>query len=213
MPISIAMIEDDAPFADTLQRYFQLSDAVTCVGSFRTAEAALENVPALSPQLLLVDINLPKMNGLEFVGRITGACPGVLCLILTMYEESALIFEALKAGACGYLLKRTPPAEIVAAIVQAHDGGSPMSPQIARQVVSFFQKKSVPETPPPATETLAEREREVLRLLSQGYLYKEIADELQISVHTVNSYLRRIYEKLHVRSRSQAVARYRGVIE
>ena len=209
MPISIAMIEDDAPFAETLQRYFALTGQVKCVGSFRTAEAALEKVPALSAELLLVDINLPKMSGIEFVGCITTECPTLLCLMLTMYEESPLIFDALKAGACGYLLKRTPPGEIVAAITQAHGGGSPMSPQIARQVVSFFQK---PE-PAPSSELmkLAEREREVLDLLAKGFLYKEIADHLGISAHTVNSHLRRIYEKLHVRSRSQAVAKYRGL--
>jgi RNA polymerase sigma factor (sigma-70 family) len=133
--------------------------------------------------------------------------------MLTMYEESALIFDALKAGACGYLLKRTPPAEIVTAIEEAKAGGSPMTPQIARHVVSFFQKEPARPASVSLDDTLAEREREVLQLLAQGYLYKEIAEALQISAHTVNSHLRRIYEKLHVRSRSQAVAKYRGLIE
>jgi DNA-binding NarL/FixJ family response regulator len=212
MPIRIAMIEDDAPFAEALVRYFGVSKAVECVGSFRSAEDALAEVPALAPSLLLVDINLPKMSGIEFVGRITAASPGILCLMLTMYEESPLIFDALKAGACGYLLKRTKPKEIVAAIAQAHDGGSPMSPQIARQVVSFFQKAEPLSAPTPAPDgTLAEREREVLDLLAKGFLYKEIADQLGISRHTVDTHLRRIYEKLHVRSRGQAVAKYRGL--
>jgi len=211
MPISIAAVEDDIGFAETLQRYLALSGEVKCVGSFRTAEAALEKVPALAPELLLVDINLPKMSGIEFVGRITAECPGVLCLMLTMYEESPLIFDALKAGACGYLLKRTPLAEIVVAIAQARDGGSPMSPQIARQVVSFFQRAG-PLPPSAPDASLAEREREVLGLLEKGFLYKEIAAQLGISKNTVDTYLRRIYEKLHVRSRAQAVAKYRGLV-
>jgi DNA-binding NarL/FixJ family response regulator len=208
MTITVALIEDDAPFANTLQRYLERSDVVRCVGSFHTAEAALEKLPALAPELLLVDINLPKMSGIEFVGRITAACPKVLCLMLTMYEESPLIFDALKAGACGYLLKRTPLTEIVAAIVQARKGGSPMSPEIAREVVRFFHK-AAPLPEPAADWNLSEREREVLQLLEKGFLYKEIAGQLGISTHTVDCYLRRIYEKLHVRSRAQAVAKYR----
>jgi DNA-binding NarL/FixJ family response regulator len=211
MPIRIAMVEDDKPFAEALRRNFELSKAVECLGHFSTAEEALDKVPALAPTVLLVDINLPKMNGIEFVGRITTACPGMLCLMLTMYEESPLIFDALKAGACGYLLKRTPPKEIIDAIMQAESGGSPMSPQIARQVVSFFQRSEPPSAPSPGLGNLAERERAVLDLLAKGFLYKEIADHLGISVHTVNSHLRNIYEKLHVRSRSQAVAKYRGL--
>jgi DNA-binding NarL/FixJ family response regulator len=213
MPIRIAMVEDDAPFARTLQQYFALAPEILCDGAFSSAEAALEKVPALAPEVLLVDINLPKMNGIEFVGQIVQRCPSIVCLMLTMYEESALIFDALKAGACGYLLKRTPPAEIVAAIEQAKAGGSPMTPQIARHVVSFFQKAAPAPQVRPLKETLAEREHEVLGLLAKGYLYKEIADTLQISAHTVNSHIRRIYEKLHVHSRSQAVARYRGLAD
>lgn len=216
MPIRIAMIEDDQPFARTLQQYFALGPDVACEAVFTTAEDALREIPALAPELLLVDINLPKMSGIEFVGELVQRCPGMLCLMLTMYEESPLIFDALKAGACGYLLKRTPPREIVAAIEEAKAGGSPMTPQIARHVVSFFQRPPAARkaTSPQADDSLAEREREVLDLLAQGYLYKEIADSLQISVHTVNSYVRRIYEKLQVRSRSQAVAKYhRGLAE
>lgn len=213
MPVRIAMIEDDEPFAQTLSHYFGLTPAVTCEAVFVSGEAAMRGVPRCLPQVLLVDINLPEMSGIEFVHRIVRQCPGVLCLMLTMYEESPLIFDALKAGACGYLLKRTPPAEIVAAIEQAVAGGSPMTPQIARHVVGFFQNRDKHSAPAATDEALAERERTVLRLLAQGYLYKEIADELQISVHTVNSHIRRIYEKLHVRSRSQAVAKYHGLIE
>jgi DNA-binding NarL/FixJ family response regulator len=212
MPIRIAIIEDDGPFADTLRQYFALTPAIQCEAIFPSAEAALALVPALAPEVLLVDINLPQMNGIEFVARILPSCPSIVCLMLTMYEESPLIFDALKAGACGYLLKRTPPAEIVAAIEEAKAGGSPMTPQIARHVVSFFRQQSPPAPPAgPRHDTLAEREREVLELLAKGFLYKEIAATLRISAHTVNSHIRRIYEKLHVHSRSQAVAKYRGL--
>ncbi len=221
MPIRIAMIEDDAPFARTLREYFQTTGKIDCLAVYPSAEKALAALPAVAPapEVLLVDINLPQMNGIELVGRIGSLCPGMICLMLTMYEESPLIFDALKAGACGYLLKRTPPAEIVDAIEDAKRGGSPMTPQVARQVVRFFHGPAEPHATPAAPVApaapemnLAEREREVLDLLAQGYLYKEIADALQISAHTVNSHLRRIYEKLHVRSRSQAVAKYRGLI-
>lgn len=214
MPVRIAMIEDDLPFAQTLQRYFSLGSEVRCEAHYTTGEAALQQLPGVAPDLVLVDINLPHMSGIDFVTRIKETHAGLLCLMLTMYEESPLIFDALKAGACGYLLKRTPPREIVAGIVQAHAGGSPMSPQVARQVVSFFHRGTDTATavpPDPEMNVLAEREREVLDLLSKGFLYKEIADQLGISTHTVNSHIRRIYEKLHVRSRAQAVAKYRGL--
>lgn len=212
MPVRIAMIEDDLPFAQTLQRYFSLGSEVRCEAHYTTGEAALQQLPELTPDLVLVDINLPHMSGIEFVSRIKESTPGLLCLMLTMYEESPLIFDALKAGACGYLLKRTPPREIVAGIVQARAGGSPMSPQVARQVVSFFHRGTeATAAVDPEMDVLADREREVLALLSKGFLYKEIADQLGISTHTVNSHLRRIYEKLHVRSRAQAVAKYRGL--
>jgi DNA-binding NarL/FixJ family response regulator len=211
MSIRIAMVEDDALFARTLQDYFNRHPEIECVAVFPSAEAALGGIPALAPDVLLVDINLPKMSGIEFVGKIVPQCPTVLCLMLTMYEESSLIFDALTTGACGYLLKRTPPAEIVAAIEEARAGGSPMTPQIARRVVAFFQNKPASAPVPAGCEVLATREREILDLLAKGYLYKEIGDMLQISTHTVNSYIRRIYEKLHVNSRGQAVAKYRGL--
>lgn len=205
------MVEDDAPFARTMQDYFNRLAGIECVAVFPSAEAALAEVPGLSPELLLVDINLPKMSGIEFVGKMVQQCPSVICLMLTMYEESSLIFDALKTGACGYLLKRTPPGEIVAAIEEAHAGGSPMTPQIARRVVTFFQSPPASIPVSPECEVLAGREREILDLLAKGFLYKEIGDRLQISTHTVNSYIRRIYEKLHVNSRGQAVAKYRGL--
>ncbi|EDY20866.1 two component transcriptional regulator, LuxR family [Chthoniobacter flavus Ellin428] len=213
MPIRIALVEDDQPVALALQQYFALAPAITCEAVFPNAEEALRRIPKLAPELLLVDINLPKMNGIEFVGQIVQRCPGILCLMLTMYEETPLIFDALKAGACGYLLKETPPHEIVAAIEEAKAGGSPMTPLIARRVVSFFQKQPVPPPAAQSGEGLTDREREVLDLLAQGYLYKEIGEIMGISTHTVNSHNRHIYEKLQVRSRGQAVAKYRGLAE
>ncbi len=211
MPVTIAMIEDDTPFAATLRRYFDISKEVDCLTHYRTAEKALEGLRSEQPQALLVDINLPGMSGIDFVSRMKETHPQVLCLMLTMYEESTLIFDALKAGAVGYLLKRTPAKEVVAAILEAHRGGSPMSPEIARRVVNFFHHRQQAASPQDRADlnTLAAREREVLELLSKGFLYKEIGEQLGISTHTVNTHIRRIYEKLHVQSRSQAVAKYR----
>lgn len=211
MPVSVAMIEDDAPFAEALRHYFSLGQEVECVAVFPNAEKALHELSTMehAPEILLVDIHLPRMGGIEFVTRLKERTPSTTCLMLTMYEESSLIFDALKAGATGYLLKRTPPKEVVAAILQAQIGGAPMSPEIAHRVVNYFHKR--PPEPASEVSTLAAREREVLYLLSKGYLYKEIGEQLDISTHTVNSHIRRIYEKLHVQSRSQAVAKYRGL--
>jgi DNA-binding NarL/FixJ family response regulator len=209
LPIRIAFVEDDAPFAETLVGFFKLTPRIRCEQIFSSAEKALTQLPDLAPDLVLVDINLPGMNGIELVARLKQKRPDQLCLMLTMYEETPLIFDALKAGACGYLLKRTPPAEIVTAIEQVHAGGSAMSPQIARQVVSFFHRSQAPEGNPNLA-SLTEREREVLELLSKGHLYKEIADRLGISLDTVRSHLRKVYDKLHVHSRTEAVLRYLG---
>jgi DNA-binding NarL/FixJ family response regulator len=205
--IRIALIEDAAPFARALSKFFRLDDSgIECVAIYPTAEDALSGIPKDPVELALVDVNLPGMSGIECVARLKALCPSVLCLILTMYEDAPVIFDALKAGACGYLLKRTPPAEIAAAIVQAHAGGSPMSPQIARQVVSFFHRTPSVD----GLSVLTAREREVLELLATGSLYKEIGDRLGVSLDTVRSHLRKIYEKLHVHSRTEAVLKYFG---
>ncbi len=203
--VRVAMIEDAAPFARALEKFFRLGEAeIECIAIYPTAEAALKGIVQNAPDLALVDVNLPGMNGIECVARLSALCPSVLYLILTTYEDAPMIFDALKAGACGYLLKRTPPSEIAAAILQARDGGSPMSPQIARQVVGFFHRT-------PATDglsVLTPREREVLDLLATGSLYKQIAGQLGVSLDTVRTHLRKIYEKLHVHSRTEAVVRY-----
>ena len=207
MPIRAVLVEDVTSFADALCQYIAVSgDGVECVAVYKTAEAALQDIPSKQPDVAIVDINLPGMNGIELVARLKQRCPGVLCLILTTYEDTIQIFDALKAGACGYLLKRAPAEEIVAAIQQVHAGGSPMSPQIARQVVSFFHKQPAGN----GLEVLSDREREVLELLAQGSMYKEIAGQLGISMDTVRTHVRKLYDKLHVRSKTEAVLRYLG---
>jgi DNA-binding NarL/FixJ family response regulator len=166
----------------------------------------LRLLPRNPPDVVLVDINLPKMSGIECIGRLKGQCPTLLFLILTSYDQNSAIFDALKAGASGYLLKRTPPAEIVSAIEQVRSGGSPMSPHIARQVVSYFHRNPVPGE----QTSLTVRERDVIELLAAGAMYKEIADTLSITLETVRSHVKNIYDKLHAHSRTEAVRKYRG---
>ena len=207
MSVRVAIIEDVAPFAATLEKSLHASDAgIECIGIFPRGEDALERLPRNPPDVAIVDINLPEMSGIELIARLREKAPAVLCLVLTTYEEPGLIFEALRAGACGYLLKRAPVEEITSAILQAHQGGSPMSPQIARQVVSFFHRQPVSK----GIETLSDREEDVLRLLAEGAMYKEIANQLSISLDTVRSHVRKIYERLHVHSRHEAVRKYMG---
>lgn len=205
--IRTVLIEDLASFAEALRKYIEVSDSgVVCTDVFSTAEDALRRIPKNPPDVAVVDINLPGMSGIELVARLKELCPGVLCLILTTYEDGVPIFNALKAGACGYLLKRAPAEEIVSAIIQVHHGGSPMSPQIARRVVKFFHHEPASDE----LNALSEREHEVLKHLAEGSMYKEIADRLGISIDTVRSHVRKIYEKLHVHSRNGAVLKFLG---
>ena len=205
--IRIAIIEDDAPFARALEKYFALrGSGIECLAIHATAEEALRQLPPNPPTVALVDINLPEMSGIECIGRLKTQCPDLLCLVLTSYDDRSSIFDALKAGASGYLLKRTPPAEIVTAIEQVCHGGSPMSPHIARQVVSFFHRTPAPKSP----VALTDREREVIELLASGSMYKEIAEHLAITLETVRSHIKKIYDKLHAHSRTEAVRKYSG---
>jgi DNA-binding NarL/FixJ family response regulator len=202
---TVAIVEDNPELRSTLSRI--VSDAPGCelVGSSDTAEEALAKFPKLSPDIVLMDIHLPGRSGIECTRKLRDLCPDTRVLILTVYDDSENILNALKAGANGYLLKRASPQEIVRAISDVHEGGAPMSSQIARKVVASFR-----ETPPdPATETLTDRESEVLGFLTKGYSTKEIAERMSISLNTIKTHLKHIYAKLHVRSRAEILLRFR----
>jgi DNA-binding NarL/FixJ family response regulator len=208
--ITVSIVEDDAPARAILADWLNRADGFRCVSQYGSAEKALAGLPADKPSVVLMDINLPGMSGIECAGKLKTILPDTQIVILTVYEDADHIFKALAAGATGYLLKQTPRSELVAALKEVHRGGSPMTSNIARKVVQSFQRSVSAEA---STEELSPREQEVVNLLAQGYLYKEIAENLNISVPTVNTYIRRIYEKLHVRSRAQAVAKLRVTSE
>lgn len=203
--ISVSIVEDNDQLRNTLARIINRSEGFRCASQHASAEDALKELPQIAPDVVLMDINLPGMNGVECVRRLKPLLPKTQIVMLTVYEDTENIFNALAAGATGYLLKRTSKNELLDAIREVHAGGSPMTAHIARKVVQSFQR---PAPTTQTTENLSEREREVLELLSQGFLYKEIADKLGISYETVHTYIRRIYEKLQVRTRTEAVARF-----
>ncbi|MBW8864218.1 MAG: response regulator transcription factor [Verrucomicrobia bacterium] len=205
MNITVSIVEDDAHLRGILTEWIRSADGFNFLGVHENAEAALEALPQEKPSVVLMDINMPGMSGIECVRRLKPQMTSTQFVMLTVYEDPDHIFKALTSGASGYMLKRTPRAELLAALKDVHAGGSPMSSNIARKIVQSFQRFN---TSPTETENLSPREREVLELLARGYLYKEIAEALHISVPTVNTHIRRIYEKLHVRSRSQAVAKF-----
>jgi DNA-binding NarL/FixJ family response regulator len=204
----VSIVEDNDPLRATLARLLNRAEGFQCLSQHPDAESALAALPAAPAEVVLVDINLPGMNGVEFVRRLKQAAPQILAVMLTAYEDTDNIFNALAAGAAGYLLKRAPRSELLEAIREVRRGGSPMTTHIARKVVQSFQKTSPSPQPDGASDTLSTREQEVLDLLSQGFLYKEIADKLGISYETVHTYIRRIYEKLQVRTRTEAVAKF-----
>ena len=205
MSITVSIIEDDVPAREILAGWIRCADGFRCVSEHGSAESALTKLPQEKPAVVLVDINLPGMNGIECVRRLKPVLPETQFVMVTVYEDANHIFNALAVGASGYLLKQTRHGDMLNALREVHAGGSPMSSQIARKVVQSFRRTGME---PASSEDLSPREREVLELLARGYLYKEIAESLAISVQTVNTYIRRIYEKLHVRSRAQAVARF-----
>ena len=206
MSISVSIVEDDAQARQILADWIRRADGFRCVSEHGSAESALATLPAEKPEVVLMDINLPGLNGIECVRQLKPLLPGTQFLMLTVYEDADHIFNALMVGATGYLLKQTPRHELLAALKQVHAGGSPMTSNIARKVVQSFQRQT--QAADADSVELSPREAEVLELLARGYLYKEIAEALAISLPTVNTYIRRIYEKLHVRSRAQAVAKY-----
>jgi DNA-binding NarL/FixJ family response regulator len=205
MAIKVAIIEDARGTRESLKELISRAPGMSCAGAYGSAEDALAEIPNANPDVVLVDINLPGMSGVECVSRLKEIQPKLQLLILTTYEESDLIFNSLRAGASGYLLKNMRPAEILQAVEQVHAGGSPMSMHIARKVVSYFQHSRPSRSD---VEKLTKREHEILSLLAKGYLYKEIADQLSISLSTVRAHLHTVYEKLHVQSRTQAVVKY-----
>jgi len=206
MPITVSIVEDQEPLRNTLARVLSRAEGFKCISHFGSAEEAIKEIPRNPPEVVLMDINLPGINGVECVRQLKEKLPELLFMMLTVYEDTENIFNALAAGASGYMLKRTPRAELLDAIKEVHRGGSPMTTHIARLVVQSFQKPV--QTPDPGIENLSPREQEVLDCLAQGLIYKEIADKLGISYETVHTYIRRIYEKLQVRTRTEAVARF-----
>lgn len=205
MAIKVSIIEDDDWIRENLAAQIGRTGKFFCAGSYQNGEDALKQLPQNPPDVVLMDINLPRMNGIECVRKLKTALPSVQVMMLTVYEDSERIFNSLLAGASGYLLKRTPQAEILEAIEQVHQGNSPMSGHIARKVVQYFNQRGSPDT---EIAKLSKREHEVLDHLAQGIPYKEIADVLGLSIDTVRMHIKGIYGKLHVHSRGEAVAKY-----
>lgn len=205
--IRVALVEDDPQVREGLVALINSAPGFECAAACPSAEEALIRLPALSPDVVLMDIHLPGMSGIECIRRLKQQHPQMQITMLTVFEDHDRIFQSLTAGASGYLLKQTPPAKLLEAITELHRGGSPMSAQIARHVVETFQRPAPPELP---EANLTAREQEILHLLAKGYLYKEIAHRLGVSVETVRTHLHRIYDKLHVRSRTEAVLKVFG---
>ena len=205
MSIKVSIVEDDAQVRASLAKLIDGTPGFTCVSQHASGEEALQGIPKIKPEVLLMDINLPGINGVECVRRLKPQMTGLQIIMLTVYQNTDHIFNALAAGATGYMLKQTPPAELLTAIRDVHGGGSPMSSHIARKIVQSFQK---PTPAASGAEPLSPREAQVLDLLAKGFLYKEIAEQMKVSYATVHTHIRHIYEKLHVRSRTEAVAKH-----
>jgi DNA-binding NarL/FixJ family response regulator len=206
-PIQVALVEDDPEIRANLAHRVGRSPGFRLLRSYSDAESALADLPRHSPDVVLMDINLPGIDGIECVRQLKVKMPAVQFIMLTIYEDGNRLFKSLMAGASGYLLKRTPPDKLLVAIREAHEGGAPMTPEVARRVVQHFQ-----QIPQPASELqrLTPRETDVLEQLAKGFLYKEIEDNLGISTGTLRSYIANVYEKLHVHSRTEAVVKFLG---
>jgi DNA-binding NarL/FixJ family response regulator len=203
--IKVAIVDDQADLRENIAGFVDAAKGFRCVSTYASAEEALARLSQDQPDVVLMDINLGGMSGIECVRQVKPRMPTTQIVMLTVFEDTEKIFSALAAGASGYLLKRLAPAKLLEAIREVYEGGSPMSAPIARKVVQSLQK-----APAPAAESteLSPREREVLNGLAEGQVYKQIADRLGVSIHTVRNYIRRIYEKLHVQSRTEAVAKF-----
>ncbi len=215
MAITVCIVDDNKDIRSALEQIVIMSDGYRLLASFSSAEEAIEKIPALHPQVVLMDINLGGMSGIECVRLLKPMYPDILYMMCTVYEEDEKIFEALSAGASGYILKKTAPGKLLEAIKELNEGGAPMSSQIARKVVAAFRGKTSTQGPAAVVEdesikVLSNREKEILEHLSKGMLYKEIANSLFISPETVRKHVYHIYEKLHVNNRVEAVNKYFG---
>jgi DNA-binding NarL/FixJ family response regulator len=204
-PIPVAVVEDDAGIRESLVAFLAGAPGVRCVAVYPDAEQAVEGLKTARPEVVLMDINLPGMSGIEATRALKQLHPELRILMLTVYEDNKTLFDSLKAGACGYLLKRAASEKIVAAIREAREGGMPLTPRMAAKVAAYFQGLDGARS---ELESLTQRERQTLELLAEGFLYKEIADRLGVSYLTVNQFVKHIYEKLHVHSRTEAVVKF-----
>jgi len=206
--ISVSIVEDDPRVRASLSRLIDNAPGFRCLSRHGSAEDALKEIPQVRPQVVLMDINLPGINGVECVRQLKPQLPDTQIIMHTVYQNAEHIFNALAAGATGYLLKLTPPDELLAAIKAVHAGASPMDSQVARKIVELFQQPL--SNPTDEMELLSPRESQILDLLSKGFLYREISEETHLSYHTVHTHIRHIYKKLQVRSRTEAVTKHLG---
>ena len=204
--IKVVVVEDNNPIREGLKILIDGTEGYSCVAGYEDCSSMLKNIKKINPDVLLMDIGLPGMNGIEGIKKVKLQLPELTILVLTVYEENDLVFDALCAGASGYLVKKTPPSKLLEAIKEAFEGGSPMSSHIARKVIDFFQKKNTSSTLK-NNYVLTPREKEILSGLVEGHNFKAIADSLFISIETVRFHFRNIYKKLHVHSQSEAVAK------
>jgi DNA-binding NarL/FixJ family response regulator len=203
----IAIVEDNKVIRESLMEFVAADPECTCVCTCTTAEEALEMIPRHQPEIVLMDIQLPNLSGIECTAQLKRLIPALHIIMVTVYEDTDRIFKALRAGACGYLLKRCTPEELLSAVREVRQGGAPMSRDIARKVIASFQE---PLTTAAEVEGLSPREREILELLAQGFPNKEIAHRVGVSDGTVRWHLRHVYDKLHVRSRTEAALKFRS---
>jgi DNA-binding NarL/FixJ family response regulator len=207
MNITVGIVEDESMLRDSLAKLIGKAAGFQCVATCPSGEEAIKVLPSLKPDVIMMDLNLPLMTGIECTRRLNALLPATPVIILTLYDDGELIFRALQAGAIGYLVKRSKPEEVLGAIKEAHEGGAPMNSHIARRVVRSFLN---PVAATSASARLTERETQLLGFLSQGFTNKEIAGKLNVGVPTVCTHLRHIYEKLHVHSRSEAIVKVIG---
>jgi DNA-binding NarL/FixJ family response regulator len=209
--IPVAIVEDNNDIRMALEQIIEMSDSCELIGSCVNGEDALVKLPVMNPKVVLTDISLGGISGIEVVKELKAHYPDILFMMCTIYEDDEQLFEALSAGASGYILKKTPPGKLLEAIQELVDGGAPMSSQIARKVVAAFQnKKTDPQGDSTALDVLSKREKEILEMIAKGLLYKEISDSLFISTETVRKHVRHIYDKLHVDNRVEAVNKFYG---